>query len=124
MHEKTACDLDQVWEMVGNDPDSFHEVLEIFRSGLPESMHQIYEFSGQGDAESLARAAHSMKGFATTLSAASATDLALRLEDAAKAGNWELVSDLVADLTREVDAILRLLNRIKQGTAHGQCPDR
>ena len=124
MHEKTACDLDQVWEMVGNDPDSFHEVLEIFRSGLPESMHQIYEFSGQGDAQALARAAHSMKGFATTLSAASATDLALRLEDAAKAGNWELVSDLVEGLTREVDAILRLLNRIKQGTAHGQCPDR
>lgn len=124
MHEKTVCDLDQVWEMVGNDADAFHEVLSVFRDGLPESMRQIYEFSGQGDARALAREAHSMKGFATTLSAASAADLAVRLEDAAKAGNWELVSDLVEDLTSEVDAILRLLNRIEQGTAHGQCPDR
>ena len=117
-------DLDQIWKMVGDDPEAFHSVLTVFRSGLPESKALLHALHNHKDGDALAREAHSMKGFAMTLGAATALELALRLEIAAQSANWDAVAGLVAKLSEEVDAILVRLDQIKPEAGHGQNSDR
>lgn len=114
MHDKRVCDLDQVWDMVGNDPESFRSIMEIFRAGLPESMDRMQGLAAEADSQALAREAHAMKGLATTLGAATAALLSQRLEAAVGEDDWEKVHGLLADLSQEVDAILALLHQMHQ----------
>jgi HPt (histidine-containing phosphotransfer) domain-containing protein len=114
MHDKPVCDPAQVWEMVGNDPESFRSILEIFLAGLPESMDRIQVLAAEADRQALAREAHAMKGFATTLGAQTAAVLSQRLEAALERDDWEEIHGLLADLSQEVDAILALLHQMHQ----------
>jgi HPt (histidine-containing phosphotransfer) domain-containing protein len=66
----------------------------------------------RGDAPTLARAAHTMKGVLQTLAASPAADVAVRLEILARCGNLAEAEGLLAELRDELTLLTPALREL------------
>jgi HPt (histidine-containing phosphotransfer) domain-containing protein len=84
------------------DEELLHELCQIFLSESPKLLRKLRQGVVDGDSEAVKRAAHSLKGEASYLAAACATQAARRLEDIAKEGDLRRAGEATAVLEREL----------------------
>jgi two-component system sensor histidine kinase/response regulator len=89
---------DYLNEITGGDAEFIAELLGDFVSQTPELMEQIATAVAQGDAATLGKAAHTLKGSARAIGADEFAAIAFELEQAGKRG----------DLSNAPDALQRL----------------
>ena len=83
------------------EPDVLADVLQLFLEEFPKKLRTLQAAMEAGDAEQVARAAHSLKGSSGNIGASSMLDICGRIDDFARAGDLEKLTPLVGQLTDE-----------------------
>jgi len=95
---------------LGGDPELFLDIVEIFLEDNPLSLEQAAQALAQGDAETLQRAAHTLKGMSANFAAAGAVAAAYAVELHAREGRMANAAGCFPQLQSQVqqlDAALR-----------------
>jgi HPt (histidine-containing phosphotransfer) domain-containing protein len=96
-------------ERLGGDEQLLDEVLSVFMEELPLMVDDIRTAVSGQSAETVMRAAHSIKGALLNISAESSADLACKLEELGRTerldGSRELLAELEVELGRLERAI-------------------
>ena len=85
--EAEVLDQDRLSQNMEGDEDVLQDIVAAFLRDQPTQEREITVALSQGDATTLARAAHTFKGLLLTLAAKPAADAALRLEMIARGGH-------------------------------------
>ncbi len=96
-------------ETVQGDRALLRTVIDAVLGECPAVLGELEQAVGARDAAVVCRAAHRLKGALRTFEAARATDLATRIEEAGRDGNFDGAPGLVANLKSEVSAVLHEL---------------
>ena len=102
---ETPIDLETALPRFANDLEFFNELLGEFVEQLIEQHQQMAAAAQEGDAESLARVAHTLKGLSSNFSAMVVNDAALQLEAQGKEG---ITADAAPELAKIEAEIPRL----------------
>ena len=97
------------------DEDLLREMAEIFLSQAPELAANIETARRNGDAEDLRRAAHTLKGSASVISALPVVQAALRLENLGRGGLLEEALPAQRDLEDRLEHCKSALKEILAG---------
>ncbi len=108
--ERPVFDAEAAVQAVGGDPELYREVAGVFLEDSPKRLTEARAALERGDAETLRRAAHTLKGAAGAVSAFRVQQAALQLENAARAGGDGTCGGLVERLQGELDTFRRALN--------------
>jgi two-component system, sensor histidine kinase and response regulator len=95
----------EVLDRLGGDEELMRELCQIFLKESPKLMEKLRQGMAEGDAEAVQRAAHSLKGEVSYLSAAGATQAARCLEDMGHGRDLSLASEAIRLMERELDAL-------------------
>jgi HPt (histidine-containing phosphotransfer) domain-containing protein len=95
----------EVLDRLGGDQELLEELCQIFLKESPRLMGKLRQGMAEGDAEAVQRAAHSLKGEVSYLSAAGATQAARCLEDMGHERDLSLASEAIRLMERELDAL-------------------
>ena len=85
---------------VGGDLDLLKEIAALFLDEYPRELDEIRKAQAAGDAYTLERAAHGLKGSVANFGAAPAVDAAFQLEQLCKACKLDQVPPPLAALER------------------------
>jgi CheY-like chemotaxis protein len=102
---ESVFDRDAVLERVEGNSELMQEIIGLFFDEIPGLLSAIHEAMVRRDAKALARAAHTLKGAMSNLSANEAFAAALRLEMLGHGGDLTNVEGAYAELAK---AIIRL----------------
>jgi PAS domain S-box-containing protein len=109
----TPFDEAELLDRVGGDRELLREVVRLFFETSPAMLAELRQAAAAGDAETLHRQAHTLKGMVGHFGARAAIEAALRLEvmgrDANLAGAEEACAALAAEVERLRPALGRLL---------------
>ncbi|HTM58103.1 MAG TPA: response regulator, partial [Candidatus Udaeobacter sp.] len=94
------------------DADMMRDIVETYVRDQPQREREMQDALAKGDAPTLARAAHTVKGLLLTLGAASAAEVALRLEILARCGNLVEAEDVLAELRAELALVPPALREV------------
>ena len=93
MSEKESClplfDLEEALERVDGDRAFLQQLIQVFYAGLAGSLAKIHKALETNEGETLAEAAHALKGALGNLSAIRAHDYARELESAGRSEDLE-----------------------------------
>jgi HPt (histidine-containing phosphotransfer) domain-containing protein len=81
------------------------DLIELFLEDAPRRVREMVDCHDSGDAETLRRLAHTLKGSAASVSAMRIRTVAARLESAAVEGFSDETARLVAALSGELDVL-------------------
>lgn len=84
---------DYLNEITGGDPDFLAELLSDFLTQTPELLSQIESALVSGDAATLGKVAHTLKGSARSVGADEFAAIAFELEQAGKQGDLSNASE-------------------------------
>jgi CheY-like chemotaxis protein len=90
---------------LGGDPEFLVEVVEAFLGDSPPRIEALKSSVAAGDADTLGRAAHSLKGSSGNLGAARMQALCADIERLARAGQTETLGPLVGQLDIEYERV-------------------
>lgn len=93
-------------ETVQGDRELLKVVIEAVLTECPAMLGQLEEAVGRGDAATARRAAHTIRGALRTFEAARAEELANQIEEAGRGGNVSGTTGTLAELKRELAAVL------------------
>jgi len=93
-------------ERVQGDEKLFAEVCQIFLEESPKLLRRLQQAVAAGDPEEVMRAAHSLKGQTSYLSASGTFQAARELEEMGRRHNLSRASDRLAVLEREMAGLL------------------
>jgi len=116
--EMTQCpvfDHDAALQAVGGDTVLLREVTDIFIEDSPKRLEEARSALGRGDAEALARAAHTLKGAAGAVCACRVQSAARDLEAAARAGPNGPCAHLLESLQAQFDMFRTAVEREAAG---------
>jgi len=102
--------------------ESASELITLFLEDTLELLAKMRESVAEGDAETLQRAAHTLKGNSATLGAMRLSGLCKELEFMGREGKLEGVVEKVAQIEAEyekVKAVLESVDSLEQNTHHG-----
>ena len=85
---------------VGGDLDLLKEIAALFLDEYPRELDEIRMALASGDAHTLERSAHGLKGAVANFGARAAVDAAFQLEQLGKAGKLDQVPVFLAELER------------------------
>ena len=105
LHSMTALDRDAIEEVWEGDLETFAQIGRIF---VDELGWRIPGLKGAG-AKDLEHHSHSLKGAALNIGATELSRLSAELEAVAASGEPHRISDLVAQVEREAEAVKRAL---------------
>lgn len=97
------------------DERALAELLAGYRKYLIAQRERLRQAVGQGRFEETHRVAHAIRGGALTLGATALARAAERVEKSATGGGWTGIERLVAELSSEMDALLRGMAQSKSG---------
>jgi signal transduction histidine kinase/DNA-binding response OmpR family regulator len=97
-----VLDVAKFEQNMEGDDEMLRDIVEVYLRDLPRREKELLDALAKGDAPTLARAAHTMKGVLLTLAAAPAADVALRLEILARCANLAEAEGLVAEFRQEL----------------------
>jgi HPt (histidine-containing phosphotransfer) domain-containing protein len=89
-------------------------LLSVFENDLPGYADQIVLKAREGNAKTLAEAAHALKGTAGIIAAEPLRLLAKTIESAGKAGDLTEVTSLVKQLDSEVQRCLKAIPELRE----------
>jgi signal transduction histidine kinase/DNA-binding response OmpR family regulator/HPt (histidine-containing phosphotransfer) domain-containing protein len=104
-------------DRIGGDEELLREVCEIFLEESPKLLKKLQQAVAAGDADGVVRAAHSLKGESSYLSAGGTSRAARQLEEMGHNKDLSHARDTLAVLEREV-AGLHLDLKALEGTHH------
>ncbi len=85
---------------VGGDLDLLKEIAALFLDEYPRELDEIHKALAAGDAQTLERSAHGLKGSVANFGARAAVDAAFQLEQLGKAGKLDQAPPALAALER------------------------
>ena len=91
------------------DQESAQELVRLFIDSGDATLRDISAALGRGDLAAVGSAAHSFKGSSASIRARSASAAAARLEEAARAGATDRISQLEEQLRREAGRAMEYL---------------
>jgi CheY-like chemotaxis protein len=109
--EAEALDWDEALSLVGGDRELLKEAARIFLEDAPGLLSKIKEAIGRRDAEALERAAHTLKGQASSFIAKRACEAALKLEMMGRRGDISQAEEAFAELEEAVSGLSQALAR-------------
>ena len=112
---KDVFDPMELWERVGEDPEVFGRLIDLFGRRAPDHVAKLKAASDAGDAITVRAEAHSLKGSAANMSAHNTSGLAGQIEQTASQGNLEAVGPLLLKLDQE-------LSNLQQELMSQKCP--
>jgi two-component system, sensor histidine kinase and response regulator len=104
--------LDTLLETVGGDPGFLSELLDTFFEDTPAQIDAMRRAVGNGNADELRRAAHSLKSNSASFGAQRLAALCQYLEELAKAGALEGTEARIAEAETEYEVARRALESI------------
>ena len=93
-------------EAVGGSEDTLRELVKLFFEECPSLMAQMRQATADGDAETLRRAAHTLKGSTRLFTADPAAEAASKVEMMGREAQLEEVADAIDALQTEVDRLV------------------
>jgi HPt (histidine-containing phosphotransfer) domain-containing protein len=100
-----VMDVDQALQRLGNDEELLRDIIQVYLEDAPGMAKKIHAAVEGDDANGLQRAAHSLKGLASTLSAHELVDVAYRLEHIAATRNLADAEKTAAEVDQRVDEL-------------------
>jgi len=94
--------FNEVRELMEEDMGNF---IETFVGNSPKMIQQITEGLDTGDIESVYLSAHQLKGGSGSIGAMKLSDLAFQIEKAGKAGETDIIPELVKQLREEYQVV-------------------
>ena len=91
---------------VENDRELLGELVEIFRGDLPRYLAELEQAVQAGDAQAVARTAHTLKGMLSNLAAVQAAAAAAELEELGKSGTIQEFARAEEEFRDEVAGVL------------------
>ncbi len=102
---------------VEGDKELLMEMVELFLQDSPRLIGAIREAAARGDAKSLERSAHTLKGSVSNFCASAAAAAALRLEQMGREGDLAQAAEGCAALEKEIARLKALLAELGQEVA-------
>src|SRR5215469_1027030 len=106
-----TVDLGQMLERLGGDENLLQEVLEIFLEQTPKLLKTLRDALARGEAETVERTAHSMKGELGYLGAKEVSQKARQLEELGRGRNLEGAAQVFASFEADIIAIAEAIRR-------------
>jgi len=94
---------------MGNDPELFHEMVELLRTDAPTLLSAVQSADREGDPPRLQRAAHTLKGLASNFGAERAVAAAAEVERLAKARQSVGLPAAITELEESLDELIAAL---------------
>jgi HPt (histidine-containing phosphotransfer) domain-containing protein len=110
----TVLDKASALERAGGDLELLQEVARLFLDEYPKMLAEIRQAIHAGDARTLERAAHNLKGSVGNFGARAAHDAAYRLEVLARMGEMARVSEAYGSLESELSRLRPGLNELAE----------
>ena len=101
--------FDGALKRLGGDEELFQELMSYFIEDAPELLKTIEAGLAAGSAESIRRAAHSLRGLAANFDAEEAMAIACSIEQMASKGDLQPVPSALAHLAVEVRSLRDVL---------------
>ncbi len=108
---REVLDWDKAVRQAEIASDALRDMAAMFLEETPKLLKECQDALASGDAKSLRRAAHTIKGSAAIFAAEKATAAALHLETLAKEGRLEEAPAACTELETELDRLTPLLTR-------------
>ncbi|MBI3670340.1 MAG: PAS domain S-box protein [Acidobacteria bacterium] len=112
-----VLDRDALVARVEGDKELLTEMVELFLQDSPRLIAAIREAAARGDAKSLERSAHTLKGSVSNFCAPAATAAAVRLEQMGREGDLAQAAEGCAALEKEIARLKPLLAELGQEVA-------
>jgi two-component system, sensor histidine kinase and response regulator len=107
-----AFDMNTALASAGDNMETLREVAAVFIEQAPLMTEELRAASAAGDAATVHRAAHTLKGSAGIFGAAALVRVAAEVEKRARAGEIAGLQPLEMELEAEVDRLRRALQRL------------
>ncbi|MGI9302497.1 MAG: ATP-binding protein [Gammaproteobacteria bacterium] len=107
--EDMPIDLSTLRDFVGDDQAIHRDLLAEFAQSTSRYVVDLHNAATAGEARGIVSAAHALKSPARTLGARELADLAQRLEQAGKTGDWRRISELLKLLDPAMEKITRFV---------------
>jgi two-component system sensor histidine kinase/response regulator len=108
----SVIDTEGLWQRVDRDHDFLHELVDLFAADAPRQLKLIREAIACGDADSVQRASHTLKGSVSNFCAAEAFEAARRLELQGRTGSLAGAEKLFTDLEGAIGRVHTALQRL------------
>jgi HPt (histidine-containing phosphotransfer) domain-containing protein len=95
-------DYDQALGIADGDPELLGELVSLFRETSPALLAEIKTAIGEQNHEQLRRAAHTLKGSAANVGAATLSEAARTMETAVAAGDFTGATNLYEQVAAEI----------------------
>lgn len=105
--------LNELMESIGNDQAFLAELIADFYDDTEQQLDTVGEALASGDAESLRRAAHSLKSTSASFGAQRMSLLCRKLEEMGKTGELDGGSELTAQIEAEFQQVRGALDAIR-----------
>ena len=109
-NQSSPVDFEAALEYFDGDRDFMFEMYGDYQASLPQRMEEIQIAFKTGNAETLYRCAHTLKGVSLTFCAKSVSEIASQIEEEGKRGDMANMPALVARLDEEVRRALEYLS--------------
>ena len=116
MSETPTFDQEFVLSQTGGDRELMGEVLDLFLTETPRMLEDVRSAVTAGDAGTVERTAHRLKGSLVAIAAHPAAGEALRLEKLGRQGQVADAAQVLACLEQEID---RLVPDVRQVSGTG-----
>ncbi|GGG67464.1 response regulator [Edaphobacter dinghuensis] len=110
--QEPSVATDELLERVDGDRAFLAELLELFRRDYPAQLQALHAAARNGDAATLQRVGHALKGALGNLSAPVSSRLAGELETMGRSGNIEAAASTVEALEQEMNHVLEILDSL------------
>jgi signal transduction histidine kinase/DNA-binding response OmpR family regulator len=100
----------ELLERIDGDRVFLAELLDLFRKDYPAQMQIAHEAARNGDAASLQRVGHALKGALGNLSASHASHLCSDIEAMGRSGNIQFAPAAVNELEKELARVVEILD--------------
>lgn len=103
-----------LWELVDNDPEFLDVLIQTFLDDCATYMDRIRKAVDEGDADTLVREAHGLKGAVANLQAKPAQEAARRLETIGRIGSMDEAPAALEELEEKIGRLITILKQIRR----------
>jgi two-component system sensor histidine kinase/response regulator len=112
---ESPVDMKDAMNRFDNEQEFFREMLDQFLNLLPGQVKEIEKALASGDAETVQKTAHNIKGSAGTLSARRLYSIVLEMEESGRAGDLSGTVALLEELKSEIGLLAEFASSLEAG---------
>jgi PAS domain S-box-containing protein len=112
---ESPVDMKDAMNRFDNEQEFFREMLDQFLNLLPGQVKEIEKALAAGDAETVQKTAHNIKGSAGTLSARRLYSVVLKMEESGRSGDFSGTGALLEELKCEIGLLTEFASSLEAG---------